>query len=111
METQSADRQEQADPVDGRESAPPDGVLLDQFTTAGDEQAFAALMQRHGPYILGVCRRVTYHAQDAEDVFQACFLELVRKASSICRQNSVAGWLQTVAVRLAHKARARRLRR
>jgi|SRR5581483_1452253 len=88
-----------------------DGALLHRFVSAGDEDAFARLMQRHGPYVFGVCRRLTYHVQDAEDVFQACFLELVRKAAAIRTQSSVAGWLQTVAVRLSRKARARRARR
>ncbi|MBI3865910.1 MAG: RNA polymerase sigma factor, partial [Planctomycetia bacterium] len=89
----------------------PDAQLLEAFIRNRDQAAFALLMQRHGPYILGVCRRATSHAQDAEDVFQASFLELVRNARAISRGESVAGWLQTVAVRLAQKARARRTRR
>ena len=89
---------------------PSDGHLLQRFINNGDQEAFALLMKRHGPYILGVCRHVTLHAQDAEDAFQACFLELVRNPQSICQQNSVAGWLQTVAVRMAQKAKARRAR-
>ena len=88
-----------------------DGLLLEQFANDRNQDAFATLMQRHGPYVLGVCRRLTYHAQDAEDVFQACFLELVRHAKSIRQRNSVAGWLQTVAVRKARTARAMRARR
>ena len=88
-----------------------DGILLDQFVQEGSEDAFAALMNRHGPYVRSVCQHVTLHVQDAEDVFQACFLELVRKAASIRQRQSLAGWLQTVAVRLARKARARRARR
>jgi RNA polymerase sigma factor (sigma-70 family) len=88
-----------------------DGRLLEHFVENHDERAFAELVTRHGPYILGVCRRVTAHPQDAEDVFQACFLELVRKGASILQHNSVAGWLQTVAVRLGRRARARRVRR
>src|SRR4051812_9255021 len=88
-----------------------DGRLLERFVKDHDEHAFAELVTRHGPYIFGVCRRVTAHPQDAEDVFQACFLELVRKAASILHRDSVAGWLQTVAVRLARRARARRVRR
>src|SRR6185295_12422455 len=60
---------------------------------------------------LGVCRRATAHAQDAEDIFQASFLELVRSAASISRGNSVAGWLQKVAVRLARKVRVQHARR
>src|SRR5262245_59721420 len=87
-----------------------DGALLELFVLEANQDAFAALMDRHGPYVLGVCRRVTYHAQDAEDVFQACFLELARRARSIARRDSVVGWLQTVAMRLSLKARSRRAR-
>ena len=85
-----------------------DGQLLEGFVKNHDEAAFAELLTRHGPYIFGVCRRVMAHAQDAEDVFQASFLELARRASSILHRDSVAGWLQTVALRLARRARARR---
>jgi RNA polymerase sigma factor (sigma-70 family) len=88
-----------------------DSVLLHSFVTKRDDDAFAALMKRHGAYILSLCRRLTMHAQDAEDVFQACFLELVRKARSVREGNSVVGWLHTVAVRLSRKARTRRQRR
>lgn len=104
MKTKTFERPAEADARDSRS----DGQLLAQFTATGNQEAFSRLMQRHGPYIFGVCRRVTNHHQDAEDVFQACFLELVRHAASIARGDSVAGWLQTVAVRLARKARARR---
>jgi RNA polymerase sigma factor (sigma-70 family) len=89
---------------------PADDVLLTRFTQQGDEDAFAALMRRHGPYILGVCRRVTSHTQDAEDVLQACFLELVRRAASIRQGRSVVGWLHAVAVRIGRKATLRRRR-
>jgi RNA polymerase sigma factor (sigma-70 family) len=96
---------------DAGDPSPADGSLLDQFIRERSDEAFAMLMKRHGPYVLGVCRRVTQHPQDAEDVFQACFLELARKASTISRRNSVAGWLQTVAVRMARKAVAQCARR
>ncbi len=108
MGTRTVDRQ---DDSGAREQPAADGLLLEQFVQGGDQDAFAALMRRHGPYLLAVCRRVTFHEQDAEDVFQACFLELVRRAGAIQRGDSVAGWLQTVAVRLARRARARRARR
>src|SRR5437899_6364902 len=101
------------DRYSGAEARDPrsDGDLLRQFASQSDHEAFERLLERHGPYLVGVCRRMTAHVQDAEDVFQACFLELVRNAASISRGNSVAGWLQTVAVRLARKARAQRARR
>src|SRR5437867_4381288 len=83
-----------------------DQDLLDRFARHRDEAAFADLVRRHGPMVLGVCRRVLRHEQDAEDVFQAAFLVLVRKAESIRRQESVGGWLYRVAYRLALRARA-----
>src|SRR5262245_54910630 len=100
------------DKTTGTDSADPrsDAALLTQFAVQHNQEAFGVLLERHGPWLLGVCRRATAHAQDAEDVFQASFLELVRSAASISRGNSVAGWLQTVAVRLAHKVRAQHAR-
>src|SRR5262245_29541778 len=89
----------------------PDRQLLQQFVTEGDQAAFAALMQRHGPLVLGVCRSVLHHHQDAEDAFQATFLVLARKAGSIRRQTAVSSWLYGVASRLARKAKAGAARR
>ena len=76
-----------------------------------DETAFAALVTRHGPLVLGVCRRVLHHQQDTEDAFQATFVVLARKARSICKQTSLASWLYKVAYRIALRARAVNARR
>jgi RNA polymerase sigma factor (sigma-70 family) len=88
-----------------------DGQLLERFVSGRDESAFEALVRRHGPMVLGVCRRVLGHAQDAEDAFQATFLVLVRKAASIGRRELLGNWLYGVAYRTALDARAAATRR
>jgi RNA polymerase sigma factor (sigma-70 family) len=92
----------------GRQS---DADCLRRFADCQDEAAFAALVRRHGPMVLGVCRRVLHSHHAAEDVFQATFLVLARKANSIRKRDSVASWLHGVAHRLALKARADAMRR
>jgi RNA polymerase sigma factor (TIGR02999 family) len=87
------------------QAGPTDGDLLARFVAAGDEEAFAALLGRHGPLVLSVCRRLARHEQDAEDAFQATFLVLAQKAGSVARRDSVASWLYGVAYRTALRAR------
>jgi RNA polymerase sigma factor (sigma-70 family) len=82
-----------------------DAHLLECFVTRREEAAFAALVRRHGPMVLGVCRRVLDHSHDADDAFQATFLVLVRKAASVTPRESVGNWLYGVAYRTALKAR------
>jgi RNA polymerase sigma factor (sigma-70 family) len=88
-----------------------DGQLLQLYRDTGDEVAFAAMVRRHGPMVLGVCRRVLGHFQDAEDAFQATFLVLVRKAATIVPPEAVGPWLHGVAYRAAQKARQAAARR
>jgi RNA polymerase sigma factor (sigma-70 family) len=89
----------------------PDGQLLERYVREGDEAAFAALVQRYGSLVLGVCQRVLRDSHAAEDAFQATFLVLVRKASSLDRRGPIGNWIYTVAYRTAVKARANAARR
>jgi RNA polymerase sigma factor (sigma-70 family) len=83
-----------------------DGELLRQFVVRRDESAFTALVERHGPMVLGVCRRLLRQPQDVDDVFQATFLVLLQRAESIARADSVGSWLYGVARRIAVRVRA-----
>jgi RNA polymerase sigma factor (sigma-70 family) len=88
-----------------------DGRLLEQFAHHGDAAAFTALVRRHGPMVLGVCRRVLRDVHAADDAFQATFLLLVRKAGSLRRPEALGPWLYGVAYRTALKARQVAVRR
>jgi RNA polymerase sigma factor (sigma-70 family) len=88
-----------------------DEELLRRFLERRDEAAFEVLVRRHGPMVLGVCRRLLRHEHDADDAFQAAFLVLVRRAGSLGRRDLLGAWLYAVAVRTARKARAVRARR
>jgi RNA polymerase sigma factor (sigma-70 family) len=93
---------------EGRIGAWTDEQLLERFTATGSagEAAFEAIILRHGPMVLGVCRRVLRDPNDVEDAFQATFLILARKPGAIRKGEVLGGWLCRVAYRVATRARA-----
>src|SRR3954447_10173052 len=88
-----------------------DEDLLNRFLAVRDEVAFEALVTRHGPMVLGVCRNVLADRHDAEDAFQATFLVLARHAHAIRNREAVGAWLHGVACRVAARARLDAARR
>ncbi|MCE9562748.1 MAG: sigma-70 family RNA polymerase sigma factor [Planctomycetes bacterium] len=84
-----------------------DAALLDRINRERDPAAFEELLARHGPMIWGLCKRLVHSEADAEDVFQATFLVLVRDANRVKKAASVGSWLYGVATRIGRKARAR----
>ena len=87
-----------------------DGSLLRRFRTNQDELAFATLVSRHGPLVLGIARRALGDSDAAQDVFQASFLVLARFASHFENSHCVAGWLVQVARRTALQVQTRTAR-
>jgi DNA-directed RNA polymerase specialized sigma24 family protein len=75
--------------------------LLEAYAAANDQDAFAALVGRHGSLVLGVCRRILQDIHDAEDAFQAVFLTLARSSGSIRKVEALTSWLHGVAYRTA----------
>lgn len=88
-----------------------DWQLLDRFARLGDQIAFELLVSRHGPMILGVCRRILRDPTDVDDAFQATFLVLIRRARSLGPGDILAAWLHGVAFKVATRARSDRARR
>jgi RNA polymerase sigma factor (sigma-70 family) len=87
-----------------------DGQLLKWFISWRHDAVFRALVDRHGPMVMSVCRRVLESEHDAEDALQATFLILARKAAAVRPRDCVANWLHGVAYRTAQKARVSRAR-
>jgi RNA polymerase sigma factor (sigma-70 family) len=95
----------------GDDSPATDRQLLEAFAAGDRATAFGRLVDRHGPMVLGVCRRVLGNATDADDAFQATFLVLARQAAARGWRESVANYLYGVAYRTALRARVRAARR
>jgi RNA polymerase sigma factor (sigma-70 family) len=85
--------------------------LLERYLERRDETAFEALVTRHGPMVLGVCRRALGFSPEAEDAFQATFLVLVRRARDLGPRDAIGPWLYGVATRVAARARTQATRR
>ena len=88
-----------------------EGDLLRRYLDRRDEVAFGAIVARHGPMVLGVCRRVLRDSGDVEDAFQVTFLTLAKKAGTLKRDDPVGHWLYGVAYRVALRARTASARR
>ena len=88
-----------------------DGQLLDSFVYMRDEEAFAAIVRRHGPMVLAVCRRVLGNPADADDAFQAAFLVLLRKAGTLGTRRPLGPWLHGVAFNTARRLQRANRRR
>ena len=88
-----------------------DGQLVDRFVARREGAVFEAIIHRHGPMVWGVCRRVLREHHDAEDAFQATFLVLARKASSVLPREKLGNWLYGVAYQTAIRARVTRTKR
>ncbi|MGL6073769.1 MAG: sigma-70 family RNA polymerase sigma factor [Fimbriiglobus sp.] len=93
-----------------RERECTDTELLSAFVQSCSQVAFAELVRRHGPMVMGVCRRIVPDCHVAEDAFQAAFLVLARRAASVKPTETLGGWLYATATRTSWKARAKYLR-
>ena len=108
---QSLVRQVEAFAIGSGADTPSDDRLLSRFLTERDENAFGAILARHGRLVWAVCRGVLSHDADAEDAFQATFLALVRNARQIREAKNLAPWLHGTATKIAKKARLTASRR
>jgi RNA polymerase sigma factor (sigma-70 family) len=95
----------------GSHECEPDSSFLARFLAERDQDAFAALVHRHGPLVYGTCLRILGNRTDTDDTFQAVFFVLARRAHTLKRDRSIGPWLHGVAVRVAKKLRGQHVRR
>src|SRR5438105_10069185 len=88
-----------------------DSSFLTRFITTRDEDAFAALVRRHGPLVYGTCLRILGNRHDTDDAFQAVFFVLARRAHTLKLDRCIGPWLYGVAVRVAKKLRGQIVQR
>ena len=108
MTTMSQATASSSNPQPQGAEASSDAALLARFLATKDDAAFSQIVQRHGPMVLAVCRRILRNSTDAEDAFQAAFMVLARRAASIDPPHMLGHWLYGVAYRTANKARTTR---
>src|SRR5262245_1577932 len=99
------------DRVIGARDGDVDSSFLSRFLAQRDEDAFAALVHRHGPLVYGTCLRILGNRDDTDDAFQAVFFVLARRAHTLKRDRSIGPWLYGVAVRVAKKLRGQLIQR
>ena len=89
---------------EGVTGAVTDGQLLERFAARcgeASEHAFAALVERHGPVVMRLCRSVLRDEHEAQDAFQATFLVLAQRGGSLWVRDSLGPWIHSVAFRVA----------
>jgi RNA polymerase sigma factor (sigma-70 family) len=95
----------------GSREGDPDASFITRFLTERDEDAFAALVHRHGALVYGTCQRILGNPSDTDDAFQAVFFVLARRAHTLKHDRSIGPWLHGVALRVAKKLRGQIVRR
>lgn len=108
VESQTTDRSLARPAQSAATLLPTNGVLIDRYLKRGDQTAFAELVRRFGPMVLGVSRKLLSFQEDADDATQIVFAELARRAGTIEDPAFVGSWLHTITVRVALRLRQRR---
>jgi RNA polymerase sigma factor (sigma-70 family) len=92
------DRGHRASAQTGADPVRDDPVVIDLVTRArnGDKQAWDALVERYATLIWSICRRHRLGDDDAEDVGQSVWLQLVDQLDRIRDPAALPGWLATV---------------